>query len=71
MKLDSFDPKFIIIGLIIGSIIGIIAALKVEMTSMPETVAIFNGLGGGASALVATSEELQKPNSFFVFLVPY
>ena len=67
MKLDSFDPKFIIIGLIIGSIIGIIAALKVEMTSMPEMVAIFNGLGGGASALVATSEYLQKSSTIDIF----
>ena len=60
LKLNSFDPKFIIIGLFIGTVIGLISALKVEMTSMPEMVAIFNGFGGGASALVATSEYLQK-----------
>ena len=60
MKLESFDPKFIIIGLIIGTIIGVISAMKVAMTSMPEMVAIFNGFGGGASALVATSEFFQN-----------
>lgn len=43
-------------GLILGSIIGIIMAIKVEMTGMPELVALFNGFGGAASALVALSE---------------
>jgi NAD(P) transhydrogenase subunit beta len=45
--------EFIIAGIIIGGIIGLIGAYKVKMTSMPEMVAIFNGFGGGASALVA------------------
>lgn len=48
--------EYIIIGVIIGSIIGAVAAKKVEMTAMPEMVAIFNGFGGGASALVAWGE---------------
>jgi len=43
-------------GLVIGSIIGIVMAVKVEMTGMPELVALFNGFGGAASALVALSE---------------
>ena len=47
---------FIIIGLLAGSIIGAIVAMKVQMTSMPEMVALFNGFGGAASALVALSE---------------
>ena len=34
-------------------------AIKVEMTQMPQLVAIFNGFGGGASALVASSEFLK------------
>ena len=53
IKLEFYNPKFIIVGLIIGTIIGLISAKKVAMTSMPELVAIFNGLGGGASGLVA------------------
>jgi H+-translocating NAD(P) transhydrogenase subunit beta len=40
----------------IGAVIGAVFAVKVQMTKMPEMVAIFNGLGGGASALVAGAE---------------
>lgn len=47
---------YIIAGIVIGSAIGVFAAKKVEMTAMPEMVAIFNGFGGGASALVAWGE---------------
>ncbi|PQO40267.1 NAD synthetase [Blastopirellula marina] len=46
----------IALGLIIGSGIGIFLAIKVEMTQMPQLVALFNGLGGGASVLVAGAE---------------
>ena len=48
--------ELIIAGLVVGSVIGIIMAIKVEMTGMPELVALFNGFGGAASALVALSE---------------
>jgi NAD(P) transhydrogenase subunit beta len=48
--------ELIIAGIVIGSIIGLIMAIKVEMTGMPELVALFNGFGGAASALVALSE---------------
>lgn len=48
--------EYIIAGVVVGSLIGAIAAKKVQMTSMPEMVALFNGLGGGASALVAAGE---------------
>lgn len=47
---------YIVTGLVVGSLIGLIAAKKVEMTNMPQMVAIFNGFGGGASALVAMAE---------------
>jgi len=50
------DYKFIIVGIVVGSAIGAITARRVQMTSMPQMVAIFNGLGGGASALVAIAE---------------
>jgi NAD(P) transhydrogenase subunit beta len=53
------DYTFIIIGLVVGGAIGAIAAKKVQMTAMPQMVALFNGFGGGASALVATSEYFQ------------
>jgi len=47
--------EMILLGIGIGALIGAVAAVKVEMTAMPEMVAIFNGLGGGASALVAAT----------------
>ena len=46
----------IVSGIVIGSVIGYVMAVKVEMTGMPELVALFNGFGGAASALVALSE---------------
>ncbi len=52
----GLNLELIVAGLVIGSIIGIIMAVKVEMTGMPELVALFNGFGGAASALVALSE---------------
>lgn len=52
----GMEWELIVGGLLIGSIIGIIMAIKVEMTGMPELVALFNGFGGAASALVALSE---------------
>ncbi len=49
----DFEFKYIIIGIAVGTIIGVVAAMKVKMTSMPEMVGLFNGFGGGASVLVA------------------
>lgn len=43
----------LLIAILLGSVIGIWAALGVKMTGMPQMVAIFNGFGGGASFLVA------------------
>ena len=47
-------------GLALGTIIGVWMAVRVEMTGMPELVALFNGFGGGASALVGLSEVLNR-----------
>jgi NAD(P) transhydrogenase subunit beta len=46
----------IIIGLAAGSAIGAIASIRVKMTEMPQMVALYNGVGGGAVALIAWSE---------------
>jgi len=46
-------------GLLVGTAIGAWMAIRVEMTGMPELVGLFNGFGGGASALVALSEILR------------
>ncbi len=43
-------------GLIIGTAIGVVASIRVQMTEMPQLVALYNGLGGGAVALIAWSE---------------
>ena len=60
---DVIDFKLIFIGMIIGAIIGGFFAVKVEMTSMPQMVAIFNGFGGGASALVAAADFLKNADN--------
>ncbi|MEJ6979051.1 NAD(P)(+) transhydrogenase (Re/Si-specific) subunit beta [Pedobacter sp. P351] len=52
----------IFITIIIGSAVGTLVARKVEMTQMPEMVAILNGFGGAASVLVATSEYWRQAN---------
>ena len=53
---DIASWEWIIGGLIIGAAIGTYAARKVEMTAMPQLVAIFNGFGGAASGVVAAAE---------------
>lgn len=50
---------WIFIAILIGSAIGAYLARVVEMTAMPQMVAIFNGFGGGASLLVASSAYLE------------
>ena len=58
----------IVIGMVIGAVVGIPASRMVKMTAMPQLVAIFNGVGGGAAALVAMTEFLgfggQKPATY-------
>jgi NAD(P) transhydrogenase subunit beta len=53
VDMDQIHPVWIIIGLVIGGLVGAVAAIRVQMTQMPEMVALFNGSGGLASALVA------------------
>jgi NAD(P) transhydrogenase subunit beta len=48
--------ELIFAGIILGSAIGAILAVKIEMTAMPQLVALFNGFGGAASVLVAGAE---------------
>ncbi len=63
----------IIIALIIGTIIGIPAARSVKMTAVPQMVALFNGVGGGAVALIAWAE-FNDTNGFtgepLTFVIP-
>ncbi|UCE64329.1 MAG: NAD(P)(+) transhydrogenase (Re/Si-specific) subunit beta, partial [Nitrospirota bacterium] len=50
-KILSYE--MILVGLVIGGAIGAVLAIKIQMTEMPELVALFNGFGGAASVLVA------------------
>ena len=44
------------VGLLIGCVLGVMLAVKIQMTAMPQLVALFNGFGGAASVLVAGAE---------------
>jgi NAD(P) transhydrogenase subunit beta len=46
----------ILLGVVIGTLVGVPAARQVQMTAMPQMVALFNGVGGGAIALIAWAE---------------
>jgi NAD(P) transhydrogenase subunit beta len=46
----------IVLGLAVGTAVGVIASIRVQMTQMPQMVALYNGVGGGAVALIAWSE---------------
>ena len=43
-------------GMAVGTVIGVASARRVKMTAMPQMVALFNGVGGGAAALIAAAE---------------
>ena len=60
INLNLITIQWILPGLILGGLIGLISARFVKMTAMPQMVAIFNGLGGGASGIVAISEYLNQ-----------
>jgi H+-translocating NAD(P) transhydrogenase subunit beta len=46
----------IAVGMVVGGVFGAVAARKVRMTAMPQMVALFNGVGGGAAALISLAE---------------
>ncbi len=56
IKAGSTSWWAIVIGLVIGGGFGAVGARKVKMTAMPQMVALFNGVGGGAAALIALAE---------------
>ncbi len=57
----KFDFAWIGAGLGIGTLLGVVMAVRIQMTAMPQLVALFNGFGGGASVLVAGAY-LLAPN---------
>ena len=63
---NTFTPAGVVIcllGVAIGAVAGTVGARRVKMTAMPQMVALFNGVGGGAAALVAVSELLALSGS--------
>ncbi|MGA9775800.1 MAG: NAD(P)(+) transhydrogenase (Re/Si-specific) subunit beta [Candidatus Dormiibacterota bacterium] len=58
-----------VVAIVIAAPIGAVAARAVKMTAMPQMVATFNGVGGGAAALVAVVEFLRVPTGSTISLV--
>ena len=52
----------VLVGLVLGAAIGAVLAIKIEMTAMPQLVALFNGFGGLASVLVAGAAAVSAPD---------
>ena len=53
---DLANLALILAAVVVGVVLGVPAARRVEMTAMPQLVALFNGVGGGAAAIVAALE---------------
>jgi NAD(P) transhydrogenase subunit beta len=57
---EVVDYPLVLAGVVVGSVIGLVAARRVEMTEMPQMVALLNGFGGAASTLVAGAEVIGR-----------
>jgi NAD(P) transhydrogenase subunit beta len=64
------DWALIVIGVAIGTAIGVPAARSVKMTAMPQMVALFNGVGGGAVALISLVEFREVSDIELESLIP-
>jgi len=56
LNINTVDFSYIVAGVVVGGIIGATMALRIQMTSMPQMVALLNGFGGGASLTIALAE---------------
>ena len=74
-ELDNIAP--ILVAIAVGSVAGVVGARRVQMTQMPQLVALFNGVGGGAAALVALlelsdmTEPGHDPGGFALFATAF
>jgi NAD(P) transhydrogenase subunit beta len=59
LNFTTAGVTIILIGVVIGAVVGVVGARRVKMTAIPQMVALFNGVGGGAAALVAVAELLR------------
>ena len=70
---EVVDYTVIVLGIVVGSGIGALLARRIQMTAMPQMVALLNGFGGAASGLVASAEFLSylRDAQTPVGMVPY
>jgi NAD(P) transhydrogenase subunit beta len=59
----------ILVAIVVGSAIGVISARRVQMTAMPQLVALFNGVGGGAAALISVVEYTEHGSGSIAALI--
>ena len=65
LLLDGIGNWAVVVGgLAVGTAVGVVASLRVQMTEMPQMVALYNGVGGGAVALIAWTEFRHAPPDF-------
>src|SRR6201999_3845843 len=67
---DSTTVWLILVGVVIGTVVGVPAARNVKMTAMPQMVALFNGVGGGAVALISLVEFREGHDIELEALIP-
>ena len=67
--IELMNLALILIVLAVGSVVGLVAARRVKMTAMPQLVALFNGVGGGAAGLIAMVEYLVVGSDDLLFLI--
>lgn len=60
MDSSVVNMTYIVAGVTVGTLIGAVMALRIQMTSMPEMVALLNGFGGGASLSIALAEYYSR-----------
>ena len=74
LNINSVDFSYIVAGVVVGGIVGATMALRIQMTSMPQMVALLNGFGGGASLTIALAEYYTvlgvAPAAFAELLTP-
>lgn len=69
LLIRGLDFKWIVVGAVLGSLIGAVSAFRVQMTAMPQMVALYNGFGGLASLLVGWAEYHTHPDSSLFTLI--
>jgi len=69
LSVDLRNLTLIVAAIAVGAVVAVIAARRVQMTQMPQLVAAFNGVGGGAAALVALVEVTHSETAWTLVVV--